>query len=122
MHIDFEVKNTTCKMTSHECENYFEGDIRGKIICKMHIDFEVKNTTWNAEHMGARVLPGLLHELMEPSQGMLALVDYSTQRCSSVSCRELWVDQVQHWQDTAHHLIAPTLPEISVLLELEILR
>jgi hypothetical protein len=40
--------------------------------------------THHAEHMGAHVFPGLLHEMMEPSQGMLALVEYSKRRCSSL--------------------------------------
>jgi hypothetical protein len=48
----------------------------------------------HAEHMGARILPGLLHELMEPSQGTLALVKQSKRLRSGLGHQELWVDQV----------------------------
>jgi hypothetical protein len=59
---------------------------------------------------------------MEPSQGTLALVEYSKRRCSGLGFQWLWVDQVQHWHDTAHHLVALTLPEIPVLPKLKSLR
>ena len=30
MHIDFRIKNTTWKMTSHECENHFQNRYSGR--------------------------------------------------------------------------------------------
>ena len=37
MHIDFGIKNTTWKMTSHECENHFQSRYSGEII--YNLDF-----------------------------------------------------------------------------------
>jgi hypothetical protein len=37
MHIDFRIKNTTWKMTSHECENHFQNRYSGEII--YNLDF-----------------------------------------------------------------------------------
>ena len=37
MHIDFRIKNTTWKMTSHECENPFQKWYSGEII--YNLDF-----------------------------------------------------------------------------------
>jgi hypothetical protein len=70
--------------------------------------------------MSARIFPGLLQKLLDPSQGMLALIEHSKRRSSSLGRRELWVDQVQHWLYTGHHLATPALPEILVLPELEL--
>jgi hypothetical protein len=78
--------------------------------------------THHAEHMGAHVFLGLLHELLEPSQGTLTLVEYSKRLCSGLDCQELWVNQVQHWHDIAYHLVALTFLDIPVLPDLERLR
>ena len=37
MHIDFRIKNTTWKMTSHECESHFRKRYSGEII--YNLDF-----------------------------------------------------------------------------------
>jgi hypothetical protein len=69
--------------------------------------------------MGARIFFGLVHKLLYPSQGTLALVEHSKRLSFGLDRRELWVDQIQHWLDTSHHLVAPALSEISVFSELE---